>query len=315
MSRSNLLDVRVPRVAVYARYSSEQQSSASIDDQLRLCKARIAQEGWQFEQVYRDAAISGASTHRPGYKAMLEATRDGGFDIVLAEALDRLSRDQEDVAGLFKRLRFAGVRLVTLAEGDITELHIGMKGTLNALFLKDLADKTRRGLLGRVAAGKSAGGLSYGYRVVRGVDGRGEPVRGDRQIDAVEAAVVRRIYGLFADGASPIAIAKRLNVEGILGPGGRTWRDTTIRGHADRGTGILRNELYIGRLVWNRMRFLKDPATGRRISRMNDRSAWAVEVVSHLTIVEQALWDQVQARLGAIRAATGAKAPDRIHYW
>ncbi len=49
----------------------------------------------------------------------------------------RLSRDQEDVAGLFKRLRFAGIRIVTLAEGEISELHVGLKGTMNALFLRD----------------------------------------------------------------------------------------------------------------------------------------------------------------------------------
>ena len=66
------------------------------------------------------------------------------FDVVLAESLDRFSRDQEDTAGLFKRLTFAGVNIVTLAEGDITHLHIGFKGTMNALFLKDLAEKTPR---------------------------------------------------------------------------------------------------------------------------------------------------------------------------
>jgi DNA invertase Pin-like site-specific DNA recombinase len=92
------------RVSVYARYSSDQQSGASIDDQIRLCKERITAEGWHLEQVYRDAAISGSSAFRPGYQTMLEAVRDGGLDIVLAEALDRLSRDQEDVAGLYKMM-------------------------------------------------------------------------------------------------------------------------------------------------------------------------------------------------------------------
>jgi DNA invertase Pin-like site-specific DNA recombinase len=86
----------------------------------------------------------------------------GRFDIVLAEATDRLSRDQEDIAGLFKRLTFAGVRIVTIAEGEISEMHIGLKGTMNALFLKDLAQKTHRGLRGRIEAGKSRGGNSYG---------------------------------------------------------------------------------------------------------------------------------------------------------
>ena len=96
------------RAVIYARYSSDQQREASIEDQIRLCKERIAKEGWTLVQVFRDSAMSGATTLRPGYQAMLEAAREAGFDVVVAEALDRLSRDQEDVAALFKRLQFAG---------------------------------------------------------------------------------------------------------------------------------------------------------------------------------------------------------------
>ncbi|MFP3747674.1 recombinase family protein, partial [Achromobacter sp. SIMBA_011] len=84
----------------------------------------------------------------------------------MAEAMDRLSRDQEDIAGIFKRMTYADVKMFTLSEGEITHLHVGLKGTMNALFLKDLADKTRRGLRGRVEDGKSGGGLCYGYDVV-----------------------------------------------------------------------------------------------------------------------------------------------------
>ena len=109
------------------------------------------------------------------------------FDVVLAESLDRFSRDQEDTAGLFKRLTFAGVNIVTLAEGDITHLHIGFKGTMNALFLKDLAEKTHRGLRGRVEDGKSAGGLCYGYRVVKALNA-GTVTTGEREIEPEEAA-------------------------------------------------------------------------------------------------------------------------------
>ena len=89
--------------------------------------------------------------------------------------------------------------------------------------------KTHRGLAGRVQAGKSGGGLCYGYDVVRSLDKRGDPVRGDRIINQQHAAVVRRIFTMFAAGSSPIAIAKALNADGIPGPEGRTWRDTTIR--------------------------------------------------------------------------------------
>src|SRR5713101_4210966 len=129
------------------------------------------------------------------------------FDVVLAESLDRFSRDQEDTAGLFKRLTFKGVHIVTLAEGDITHLHIGLKGTMNALFLKELAEKTHRGLRGRVEAGKSGGGLCYGYRVVRARDSA--VVTGELMIERNEAAVVGRIFRDYAAGTSPRAIAKR----------------------------------------------------------------------------------------------------------
>ena len=121
---------------------------------------------------------------------------------MVAEALDRLSRDQADVATLFKRLKFAGIRIVTLADGEVTELHVGLKGTMNALFLQDLAQKTHRGQRGRIEAGKSAGGLCYGYDVVRRLDERGEPIRGDRAINPAEAATVNRIFSMFAAGAS-----------------------------------------------------------------------------------------------------------------
>ena len=104
---------------------------------------------------------------RPGIQTLLQDAQRQQFDVVLAEALDRISRDQADVATLFKHLRFAGVPIITLSEGDITELHVGLKGTMNALFLKDLAAKTHRGLRGRVEDGKSGGGLCYGYRVVK----------------------------------------------------------------------------------------------------------------------------------------------------
>ena len=86
---------------------------------------------------------------------------------------------------------------------------------------------------------------------------------------------------------SSVSIAKQLNAEAVPGPDGRPWQDTTIRGHQLRGTGILRNELYIGRLVWNRMRYLKNPQTGKRVSRMNPREEWVAEEVPALRIIDQ----------------------------
>ncbi len=231
------------RVAVYARYSSAMQSAASIEDQVRLCVEHAEREGWTVVQTFTDMAISGASLHRPGLQRLLDHAARGGIDIVLCEALDRLSRDQADVATLYKQLASHGAGIATLAEGEISELHVGLKGTMNQLFLKDLAAKTRRGLRGRVEAGKSGGGNSYGYDVVRRLGDDGQPVTGERRINEDEAAIVRRIFTEFAGGTSPKAIARGLNDDGIPGPRGKLWRDTAVRGHRIRGTGILNNEL------------------------------------------------------------------------
>jgi site-specific DNA recombinase len=205
------------RVALYARYSSDQQSAASIADQLRVCREYAERQGWTVTAVFEDAAISGASLMRPGFQALMHDALASAFDVVLAESLDRFSRDQEDTAGLFKRLTFAGVRIVTLSEGDIGHLHVGFKGTMNALYLADLAEKTRRGLRGRVEAGRSGGGLCFGYTVVPSLEGQ---PRGERAIQPEEAETVRRIFRAFADGQSPKAIAKQLNAEAVTGPDG-----------------------------------------------------------------------------------------------
>ena len=104
---------RLQRVALYARYSSDAQSEASIEDQLRICRVRAEREGWQVAGVYTDAAISGATSLRPGYQELLVAVRGGGLDLVLAESLDRFSRDQEHIAAFYKQTTFAGVRIVS----------------------------------------------------------------------------------------------------------------------------------------------------------------------------------------------------------
>ena len=203
------------RAVIYARYSSDLQRDASIEDQVRVCKERIKREGWLLVSTYADRAISGASHLRPGYQKLIEDARKGEFELVVAEALDRLSRDQEYVAALYKQLQFSQVRIITVAEGEISELHVGLKGTMNALFLKDLGTKTHRGLRGRIEAGRSAGGICYGYRIVREHDARGELIRGGRVVDESEAAIVRRIFDEFAVGRSPREIAKHLNAECI----------------------------------------------------------------------------------------------------
>ncbi|WP_425044985.1 recombinase family protein [Primorskyibacter sp. S87] len=304
------------RAAIYARYSTDLQSDASIEDQHRLCLRLIEGNGWREAETYSDRGLSGSSHLRPGYQRLLEDARHNVFDVVVAEGLDRISRDQEHIAAFFKQMRFQGIPIITVAEGEISELHIGLKGTMSSLFLKDLAQKTHRGLEGRVRKGKSAGGITYGYDVVRNIQPDGEISTGERIINEEQSEVVRRIFEDYAAGISPRAIASVLNKEGVAGPRGAGWGASTIYGNWRRGTGILNNELYAGRLVWNRQRFIKDPNTGKRQARLNPPEDWIIEEVPDLRIIPEDLWSRVKTRQEATRStmiSDGVNRPERAH--
>ncbi|MET4898942.1 recombinase family protein [Sphingomonadaceae bacterium jetA1] len=82
------------KVAIYARYSSDNQCDASIEDQIRLCRLHAEKQGWHVVEQYTDHAISGASLLRPGIQALISDATRGRFDVILSEAMDRLSRDR-----------------------------------------------------------------------------------------------------------------------------------------------------------------------------------------------------------------------------
>ena len=285
------------RCAIYARFSTDRQSETSAEDQVRECRRRADAEGWEIVQVYTDLAISGANIRRPGMTAMLADAAAGAFDIVLAEDLDRIARDLEDVSGIYKRLRFADVQLVTLANGTVDELQIGFKGTMDALELGKLKDKIRRGQRGSLARGRIPGSLCYGYDVVREFDERGQVDAGRRRINLEQAAVVLRILGEYADDKPTRAICRDLNREGIPSPFGREWRPSAITGNRARQIGVLHNPIYVGRFVWNRVTMKRDPETRGRVSRVNRPEERVVTEFPELRIATDELWQRVQDRL------------------
>ena len=277
-----------------------------------MCREFAEKQGWMVVATFMDAAMSGARNDRPQLRAMM--ARAVEFDVVLTESIDRLSRDQEDIAAIHKRLRFAGVEINTLQDGEVGEIHIGLKGTMAALFLRDLGQKTRRGQIGRVAAGRIPGGLSYGYDKLVQLDAKGEPERGLRSINEAEANVVRRIFRMFLAGIGPREIAKQLNADGIAAPRGDLWRASTITGHRKRRNGILYNDLYSGRIMFNRQTFMRDPDTRRRVARPNPRADWKEQDVPELRIIDESTWTAAQARLdrGSNQPAHKLRRPRRL---
>lgn len=278
------------RAAIYARFSSEKQNDRSCQDQIDLCRAWAEREGWLIVEEYRDEAVSGASTvNRLGLGRLMRDAGQGAFDVVLCEALDRLSRDQADLATIRKQLTFREIGITTIADGEVGAIHVGLKGLMGELFLADLAQKTRRGQRARVLQGTVGGGSSYGYASVPGQPGQ-------MTIVEPQAAVIQRIFAEYVAGRTPREIVADLNREGIPGPRSGHWNASTVNGSRERANGILQNRLYVGEIVWNRQRFIKDPATGKRISRPNPPAEWVVAQAPHLAIIEREVFEAAQAR-------------------
>lgn len=285
------------RVVIYARHSTDRQTR-STQDQIDRCHRYCATAGYEVVAIYRDEGISGASlTNRPGIRELIEEALTGDFERVLAEDLSRFSRDQGDVAHFFKKMRFLDIHLETVAEGEINTLHIGLKGTMNAIYLSDLADKTHRGMIAAVLNGSIPGGRTFGYNVVHKLDSRGEPIRGLREINASEAAIVREIFETYSKGRALLKICADLNRRKIPSPKGGKWAQTTLVGQAARRTGLLRQTLYKGVVTFNRMVYRKHPDTGRRLSILRPESDWIYVPVPELAIMSEVEFNSVQKKI------------------
>jgi hypothetical protein len=238
---------------------------------------------------------------------LLQAAESPGHPIdgILCEDTSRLSRKLADVLNLSERLNFAGVRICFVAQGiDSTEekfqLLVAARGMIDQLFLADTARRVHRGMEALVRKGLHTGGRCYGYKRVKIAE-----INGVRLVvDESEASVVRRIFDLFATGHSLKQVARTLNAEGVpspqpqLGRIQRSWAPSAIR-------QILLNEKYIGKLVWNRRKKVRNPKTGRRVFRVRPQSDWMRNDVPELRIVSDEQWKGVQERFEYVRSHFG----------
>ena len=287
------------RIGAYARFSSDKQSETSATAQVARLEHWVQARGGRLslEHTYRDEGISGATNQRPGLISLMAAVDSGELDVVVVEDLSRLSRDIEHSASMRKRFAFSGVRLIGIADGIDTlgnggDLLYGVKSILSEQYLRDLGDKTSRGLRDRAQVGRVTGALPYGYTSATAPDGQGKvPV-----IVAAQAAVVQRIFQMRAAGRSYRDITKTLNDEGVPPPRGRQ-KDSRKRRDGWVMSGVrsmLQNSKYAGRWTFGARSWKKSPTTGKRVVRPAESPV--VEVaLPEFRIVGEETWSRVQA--------------------
>ncbi|MBR1300594.1 recombinase family protein [Bradyrhizobium sp. AUGA SZCCT0042] len=299
------------RAVIYARFSSDRQKDRSIDDQVALCRDLCAREGMAVISTFEDRAISGsAAVNRPGFQALMQAAEAKLFDVIVAEDMDRIFRDQADYHNARKRLDYLGITLHT-ATGKVGTIDGALRALMSEQFIENLRVHTRRGLEGVLRDGRHAGGRAYGYRAIKGKPG-------ELEIVEEEAEIVRQIFSNYIAGKTPRQIAQDLNKGGVRPPRGRLWNASTINGNASRGGGMILNDLYAGRIVWNKVKMVKDPTTGKRLSRPNPKDQYKLVEASHLRIIDDVTFRAAQCikierrRDATPASAQKARAPKRV---
>jgi DNA invertase Pin-like site-specific DNA recombinase len=290
------------KAALYARFSTEKQSEASIEDQFRVCERIAEREGFDIAARFSDAAISGGTSSRPGYQSLLRAARRREIDVIVAEDSSRLWRELSEQWRALKELQDLGVHVVGHGldtRREESKILLAVSGAMAEAYRDEIARRTRRGLEGRALAGEATGGKAYGYIAAR------DSGTGRIEVNSVEGDVVRRIFELYAVGTAPRSIAATLNAEGVPSPGSswkRTvrrksgWLASAIHGDVTRGSGILNNRRYVGIVTWGRAAWKRGAAdSSRRRMRMNGKALHEA-MDERLRIVPQELWERVKAR-------------------
>lgn len=295
------------RTAAYARFSSDLQRDTSLEDQIRSCREYAERQGWTWQdsQIFTDAALTGATIDgRTGLHALLTAaaSQPRPFDVLLVDDSSRVARDLADALRVLQRLRFAGVRVIYISQSidsasEQAETLVAVHGLVDGLYLREMAQKIRRGLVGQMERGFSTGGVHFGYRSVPlldpdgGRDQHGYPVRLGTKLEVHEheAAVIRRIFELYASGIGVPTLIDTLTREGIRGVRGATWKAGAVR-------RLLANERYMGRQLFGKMKHERVPGTKQKVPRPRPRAEWRIIERPELRIISDELWAAVQAR-------------------
>ena len=249
----------------------------------------MAASGWTLLESIRDTA-SGSSLDRPGVERLRLLLRQGSVDVVVAYAVDRLSRNQNHIGVLFDEVEQAGAPLQFVTEKfedtAIGRFILAARAFISEVEREKIAERTMRGKAERARSGKIPQGTGkgcYGYTYDRET--------GTRTVASPQATVIRGIFSDFLSGVPIVSITNHLNDAGVLTFSGSKWYPVTIH-------NVLRNETYTGRTIYRRtsVSMIRDPKTGRKKRQVTrrDPSEWIEIHGATPMIIEPAIFEAAQ---------------------
>jgi site-specific DNA recombinase len=272
------------RAALYLRYSSDIQNDRSIERQAADLEKVAPRLNLKLDPrfYYEDRAESATSLFdRPGLtRRLLGDAEKGLFDVVLVEHTDRLARNKADTFWLAQQFKFHNIKIFTPA-GEVDDLRLTFEAYQNEADIEKIRFRVRSGHDDKTRLGLIMNAPPFGYDNVLGRPG--EKVK-----DPDQAKTVERIFREFVAGKSPRKIACDLTSDGILSPSGGAWTFQTIN-------KIIQNEIYVGVYSRNKLHRIKNPNTGKRITRPASPDDLITVDVPHLRIIDTTLWNAAQA--------------------
>ncbi len=284
--------LNIPRVAQYARFSSDNQRTESIDAQVRAMNSFCKQNHWQIVATYKDEARSATTDNRPQFQQMITDSSKGIFDIVLVHKLDRFSRDRYDSAIYKKRLKKNNVKLCSVLERiDDSPESIMMESVLEGMaeyYSKNLGREVMKGMKETALQCKHTGGccpLGYTLNAEKRLE-----------IEPHEAEAVKIIFQMFADGHGYTAIINYLNEHGYKTKRGQIFGKNSLY-------EILGNEKYTGVFVFNKATAKAD---GKRNNHAYKSSENTIRIEGGCPqIISKEFFDRVQRIKAANKRNTG----------
>ena len=287
------------------------QNPKSVEDQIADCRRFIAEQPWGKHAeivIFSDNARTGKIVQRrPGYNGLIEALKKREIGILVAEGLDRISRDMGNSSHVYKMSEFYGADIYSLEDGKVTSIHVGIRSIMNDMYTDKMKSQVKRSQRNRALEGKMTG-LAYGYKIkIRNE----REATGERIIDENKALIIREIFTMYADGHSLSSIAQILNSRGIPSPRGGQWQKTALIGSIKRHEGLLCNQLYRGRIIWNMKSKHINPETGGKNYFVNPQSEWVIHDDENLRIISEELWARCDLRKFA--RSPQERKKDKVH--
>lgn len=230
------------KAVVYARISKEEQSSYSLEEQVKECRTYITEKGHEWVDTYIDDGYSAKDMNRPALQSMLNDIKSNRFELLVIWKLDRLTRDTLDGLSMVKNIfRPNGIEFASKTEDINTSTPDGyMMYTIRLSVAQVEREKTReRVIMGQAARARSGkrnvSKAPYGYTVV---DDLALVINDD------EAVIVKQVYEWYMEGHGKNKIATMLNDRGVpCAKGGKFWNESAV-------TQIIENPTYYGAVHW-----------------------------------------------------------------